>query len=66
VQSGCAFANSESPPFSAQRTPSRMNSLVHLYLVGFGDLRNHRSVRGIHIRKLDLPGHEATINVVLD
>jgi hypothetical protein len=37
-----------------------------LYTAGFGDLRNHRSVRGIHVRKLDLAGHEAAINVILD
>jgi hypothetical protein len=66
VQSRCAFANSEPPPFSARRAPGRTHSFVHLSFVGLGDLRDHRSVRRIHIRELALPGHESAINVILD
>ncbi len=43
-----------------------MHSLIHLRLIGFSDLRNHRSVRWIHVRKLALPRHETAINVILD
>ena len=66
VQSGGTLANSEASPFSAQCLPRRMHGLVHLCLVGFGDLRDHCSVGGIHVRKLTFPGHEAAIDVVLD
>jgi hypothetical protein len=43
-----------------------MHRLIHLRLIRFRDLRNHRSVRGIHIRELPLSAHESTVNVILD
>jgi hypothetical protein len=66
VQSRHPFANSNPSPFSTQSPPSRVHSLVYLRLAGFGNLRDYRSVRRIHIRELALPGHEPSINVILD
>jgi hypothetical protein len=43
-----------------------MNGLIYLRFICFGNLRDHRPVRRIHVGKLALPGHEAAINKILD
>ena len=66
VQTRRAFADPKPSPFSAQCTPSRVYGLIYLRFVCFGDLRDHRAVRRIHVGKLVLSGHEAAIDVILD
>ena len=66
MQSRRTLAHPDPAPLSTQSLPGRMDSLVHLLVAGFGDMPDHRPVRGIHIRKLAFPVHEAAIDIVLD
>jgi hypothetical protein len=43
-----------------------MHRLVHLGLVGLGDLRDYRPIGRIYVRKFALPRHESAIDIILD
>ena len=66
MQSLCSVAHTQTAPFRVQRASGRADRFIDLALVGFRNLRNHRTIRRIHIRELLLPAHELAINVVQD
>jgi hypothetical protein len=43
-----------------------MHCFVNMRLAGFGNLRDHGTIRRIYVRKLALPGDEPAIDVILD
>jgi hypothetical protein len=43
-----------------------MYGLIYLRFICFGNLRDHRAVRRIHVGKLVLSGHKAAIDIILD
>ena len=66
MHAGSAFANREPAPLASQGLAGRPNRIVDQVLIGFGDLRDHATVRWVHIGELPLPAYEPPVDIIQD